>query len=77
MRGQAWRACTKLHGGRKSAVQREQQRSCADDLADDQTLPVRGGDSLPVQAVVKNNSVTAVISYSKYNEPITVEVPAS
>jgi hypothetical protein len=36
-----------------------------------------GGDSLPVQAVVKNSSVTTVISYSKYNEPITIEVPAS
>lgn len=36
-----------------------------------------GGDSLPVQAVVKNSSVTTIISYSRYNEPISIEVPAS
>lgn len=36
-----------------------------------------GADSLPVQAVVKDSSVTTVIQYSKYNEAITIEVPAS
>lgn len=36
-----------------------------------------GDDSLPVQAVVKNSSVTTVVSYSKYNEPITIEAPTS
>lgn len=36
-----------------------------------------GDDSLPVQDVVKNSSVTTVITYSKYNEPISIEVPAS
>jgi len=36
-----------------------------------------GDDSLPVQAVVKNSSMTTVVSYSKYNEPITIEAPAS
>jgi hypothetical protein len=36
-----------------------------------------GDDSLPVQAVVKNSSVTTVVTYSKYNETITIEAPAS
>jgi hypothetical protein len=36
-----------------------------------------GDDSLPVQAVVKNNSMTTVIEYSKYNEAITIDAPAS
>jgi hypothetical protein len=36
-----------------------------------------GDDSLPVQAVVKSSSVTTVVNYSKYNEPITIEAPAS
>lgn len=36
-----------------------------------------GDDSLPVQDVVKNGSMTTVITYSKYNEAITIEAPAS
>jgi hypothetical protein len=36
-----------------------------------------GDDSLPVQAVVKNSSATTVVSYSKFNEPITIEAPGS
>jgi hypothetical protein len=36
-----------------------------------------GDDSLPVQAVIKNNSATTVVDYSKFNEPITIEAPAS
>lgn len=36
-----------------------------------------GGDSLPVQAVVKNGTVTTIISYSRYNAPVSIEVPAS
>lgn len=36
-----------------------------------------GDDSLPVQDVVKDSSVTTVITYSKYNEPLTIEAPAS
>jgi hypothetical protein len=36
-----------------------------------------GDDSLPVQAVVKNSSATTVVNYSKFNEPITIEAPAS
>ena len=36
-----------------------------------------GDDSLPVQAVVKNSSVTTVVSYSQYNQPITIQAPAS
>jgi hypothetical protein len=36
-----------------------------------------GDGSLPVQAVVKNSSATTVVSYSKFNEPITIEAPAS
>lgn len=35
-----------------------------------------GSDSLPVQALVKNGGMTTVISYSKFNEPITIETPA-
>lgn len=36
-----------------------------------------GDDSLPVQAVVKDKKVTTIITYSKYNEPIAIEAPAS
>lgn len=36
-----------------------------------------GDDSLPVQDVVKDSSVTTVITYSKYNEPVDIEAPAS
>jgi hypothetical protein len=36
-----------------------------------------GDDSLPVQAVVKNSSVTTVVNYSQYNQPITIQAPAS
>ncbi|HEX4269695.1 MAG TPA: hypothetical protein VHY36_17540 [Steroidobacteraceae bacterium] len=36
-----------------------------------------GDGSLPVRAVVKNSSATTVVSYSKFNEPITIEAPAS
>jgi hypothetical protein len=36
-----------------------------------------GDDSLPVQAVVKNSSATTVVNYSQYNQPITIEAPAS
>ena len=36
-----------------------------------------GDDSLPVQAVVKNSSVTTVVSYSQYNQPINIQAPAS
>ena len=36
-----------------------------------------GDDSLPVQAVVKNSAATTVVNYSKYNEPIAIEAPAS
>lgn len=35
-----------------------------------------GDDSLPVQDIVKESSVTTVIIYSKYNEPNTIEAPA-
>lgn len=41
-----------------------------------ETLYVRD-DSLPVKAVVKDGSVTTVIDYSKFNQPIDIEVPAS
>jgi hypothetical protein len=34
-------------------------------------------NSLPVKAVVKNSSVTTVVSYSQYNGSITIEAPAS
>ena len=36
-----------------------------------------GDDSLPVQAVVKNSSATTVVNYSQYNQPITIQAPAS
>ena len=36
-----------------------------------------GDDSLPVQAEVKNSGATTVISYSKFNEPVTIEAPTS
>lgn len=36
-----------------------------------------GDDSLPVQAVVKNSSATTVVDYSKFNQPISIEAPAS
>jgi hypothetical protein len=36
-----------------------------------------GPDSLPVEAVVKNRGMRTIIDYSKYNEPVAIEVPAS
>jgi uncharacterized protein (DUF111 family) len=41
-----------------------------------ETLYLRA-DSLPVEAVVKDRGMTTVIDYSRFNEPISIEAPAS
>jgi hypothetical protein len=42
----------------------------------DQTLYL-DSDSLPVQSVIKNGSRTTVVTFSKFNESISIEAPAS